>query len=50
VSSSAILVVCKAWLRVATPLLYHVVIGRSKAQARGLQRTPRDNPDLGKWI
>ncbi|KAJ7773823.1 hypothetical protein B0H16DRAFT_1713677 [Mycena metata] len=49
-STSAILVVCKAWLRVATPLLYHVVILRSRAQARALQRTLRDNPDFGKWI
>ncbi|KAJ7773851.1 hypothetical protein B0H16DRAFT_113647 [Mycena metata] len=50
VSSSAALVVCKAWLRVATPLLYHVVVIRSKAQARALERTLRDNPDLGRFI
>ncbi|KAJ7174870.1 hypothetical protein C8R46DRAFT_94590 [Mycena filopes] len=50
VSTSAALVVCKAWLRVATPLLYHVVVIRSTAQARALQRTLRSNPDLGKFI
>ncbi|KAJ7768902.1 hypothetical protein B0H16DRAFT_1882064 [Mycena metata] len=50
VSSSAALVVCKAWLRVATPLLYHVVVIRSTAQARALQRTLGSNPDLGKFI
>ncbi|KAJ7041540.1 hypothetical protein C8F04DRAFT_947020 [Mycena alexandri] len=50
VSSSATLVVCKAWLRVATPLLYHVVVIRSKAQARALERTLRDSPDLGRFI
>jgi len=31
-SNSEILVVCKRWLRVATPLLYNVVILRSTAQ------------------
>ncbi|KAJ7768909.1 hypothetical protein B0H16DRAFT_1882071 [Mycena metata] len=50
VSSSAALVVCKTWLRVATPLLYHVVVIRSTAQARALQRTLGSNPDLGKFI
>ncbi|KAJ6596283.1 hypothetical protein DFH09DRAFT_1134556 [Mycena vulgaris] len=50
VSSSAALLVCKAWLRVATPLLYHVVVLRSKAQARALQATLRDNPDLGTFV
>ncbi|KAJ7266050.1 hypothetical protein C8J57DRAFT_1132587 [Mycena rebaudengoi] len=50
VSSSAALLVCRAWLRVATPLLYHVVVLRSKAQARALQAALRGNPDLGKFI
>ncbi|KAJ7119100.1 hypothetical protein C8R44DRAFT_878607 [Mycena epipterygia] len=36
-SSSAYLLVCKAWLRVATPLLYNTVILRSKAQAKALE-------------
>ncbi|KAJ6596220.1 hypothetical protein DFH09DRAFT_973379, partial [Mycena vulgaris] len=50
VSSSVTLLVCKAWLRVATPLLYHVVVIRSKAQARALQAALRGNPDLGRFI
>ncbi|KAJ7849517.1 hypothetical protein B0H14DRAFT_3668231 [Mycena olivaceomarginata] len=50
VSSSAVLLVCKAWLRVATPLLYHVIVIRSKAQARALEAALHDNPDLGKFI
>lgn len=35
---------------VGTPLLYHVVIIRSKAQAQALQRTLRKNKDLGNLI
>ncbi|KAJ7117064.1 hypothetical protein C8R44DRAFT_674347 [Mycena epipterygia] len=50
VSSSSALLVCKAWLRVATPLLYHVVVLRSKAQARALQAALRGHPDLGRFI
>ncbi|KAJ7754187.1 hypothetical protein DFH07DRAFT_921075 [Mycena maculata] len=50
VSSSAALLVCKAWLRVATPLLYHVVIIRSKAQARALCDALRQNKVLGRFI
>ncbi|KAJ7042788.1 hypothetical protein C8F04DRAFT_1074805 [Mycena alexandri] len=49
-STSALLVVCKAWLRVATPLLYNVVILRSKAQAQALAATLTANPALGAFI
>ncbi|KAJ7474334.1 hypothetical protein FB451DRAFT_287235 [Mycena latifolia] len=49
-SSSAFLLVCKAWLRVATPLLYHVVILRSKAQAKALSQALSKNTDLGQFI
>ncbi|KAJ6584672.1 hypothetical protein B0H19DRAFT_1106021 [Mycena capillaripes] len=49
-SSSAFLLVCKAWLRVATPLLYHVVVLRSKAQAAALDIALRGNPLLGRFI
>ncbi|KAJ6577829.1 hypothetical protein B0H19DRAFT_932780 [Mycena capillaripes] len=49
-SSSAILLVCKAWLRVATPLLYRVVVLRSKAQAKALSQGLSKNVDLGRWI
>ncbi|KAJ7472902.1 hypothetical protein B0H11DRAFT_1344430 [Mycena galericulata] len=50
VSSSALLLVCKAWLRVATPLLYHVVILRSRAQARALHDALQKNKDLGRFV
>ncbi|KAJ6541185.1 hypothetical protein DFH09DRAFT_1174702 [Mycena vulgaris] len=49
-STSAILLVCKAWLRVSTPLLYHVVVLRSKAQVKALDATLKTNPDLGRFI
>ncbi|KAJ7348826.1 hypothetical protein DFH08DRAFT_998012 [Mycena albidolilacea] len=42
-STSAYLLVCKSWLRVATPLLYNVVILRSKAQAKALSE---DGPPM----
>ncbi|KAJ7207552.1 hypothetical protein GGX14DRAFT_635493 [Mycena pura] len=49
-STSAYLLVCKSWLRVATPLLYNVVILRSKAQAKALARALSQNKDLGRFI
>ncbi|KAJ7082815.1 hypothetical protein C8R43DRAFT_1175213 [Mycena crocata] len=49
-STSAYLLVCKDWLRVATPLLYNVVVLRSKAQAAALQQVLRKNPDFGGFI
>ncbi|KAJ7505743.1 hypothetical protein B0H11DRAFT_1975955 [Mycena galericulata] len=49
-SSSAYLLVSKAWLRVGTPLVYNVVIIRSKAQAQALAVALRSNLDLGRFI
>ncbi|KAJ6524562.1 hypothetical protein B0H19DRAFT_1200314 [Mycena capillaripes] len=49
-SSSAYLVVSKAWLRVATPLLYNVVAIHLKAQAQALAATLTTNPALGRFI
>ncbi|KAJ7139115.1 hypothetical protein C8R44DRAFT_975071 [Mycena epipterygia] len=49
-STSAYLLVCKDWLRVATPLLYNVVILRSKAQANALEKVLRSNPDFGRFV
>ncbi|KAJ6482946.1 hypothetical protein C8R47DRAFT_578728 [Mycena vitilis] len=49
-SSSALLLVSKAWLRVATPLLYNVVVLRSKAQAQALAVALTRNPDLARFI
>ncbi|KAJ7604135.1 hypothetical protein FB45DRAFT_1044168 [Roridomyces roridus] len=48
-SPSAYLLVCKAWLRVATPLLYNVVVIRSKAQAKALAQALLKNKDLGQF-
>ncbi|KAJ7863379.1 hypothetical protein B0H13DRAFT_2354214 [Mycena leptocephala] len=49
-STSAYLLVCKSWLRVATPLLYNVVILRSKAHAKGLSLALSTNNLLGQFI
>ncbi|KAJ7606642.1 hypothetical protein FB45DRAFT_438004 [Roridomyces roridus] len=49
-STSIYLLVCKDWLRVATPLLYHVVVLRSKSQANALQTAMKSNPDLGRFV
>ncbi|KAJ7223495.1 hypothetical protein GGX14DRAFT_427694 [Mycena pura] len=49
-STSAYLLVCKSWLRVATPLLYNVVVLRSKAQAKALERALSGNKHLGQFI
>jgi hypothetical protein len=49
-STSAYLLVCKSWLRVATPLLYNVVILRSKAQAKALSLALSGNEELGQFI
>ncbi|KAJ7139123.1 hypothetical protein C8R44DRAFT_301415 [Mycena epipterygia] len=49
-STSAYLLVCKDWLRVATPLLYNVVVLRSKGQANTLEKVLRSNPDFGCFI
>ncbi|KAK7035988.1 F-box domain-containing protein [Favolaschia claudopus] len=49
-STSAYLLVCRSWLRVATPLLYSVVVLRSKAQAKALAAALSENPELGHFI
>ncbi|KAJ7259765.1 hypothetical protein C8J57DRAFT_1072726, partial [Mycena rebaudengoi] len=49
-SASAFLLVSKSWLRVSTPLLYNVVVLRSKAQAAALAAALKLNPDLGRFI
>ncbi|KAK7046854.1 hypothetical protein R3P38DRAFT_2876184 [Favolaschia claudopus] len=48
--SSTYLTVSKSWLRVGTPLLYNVVVIRSKAQAQALAATLTANSDLGRLI
>ncbi|KAJ6620144.1 hypothetical protein B0H10DRAFT_2022936 [Mycena sp. CBHHK59/15] len=49
-STSTVLLVCKTWLRVATPLLYNVVVLRSKAQASALEAALKSNEGLGWFI
>ncbi|KAJ6498117.1 hypothetical protein C8R47DRAFT_1112913 [Mycena vitilis] len=49
-STSAFLLVCKAWLRVSTPLLYNLVVIRSKAQAQALEAALKSNNALGMFI
>ncbi|KAF7300748.1 F-box domain-containing protein [Mycena kentingensis (nom. inval.)] len=49
-STSAYLLVNKAWLRVSTPLLYHTVVLRSKAQAIALANALTQNRDLGRFV
>ncbi|KAJ7616327.1 hypothetical protein DFH06DRAFT_907636, partial [Mycena polygramma] len=49
-SSSTYLLVCKAWLRVATPLLYNVVILRTTAQAEALQGAIKTSKEIGLLI
>lgn len=48
--ASSALEVCKTWMKAATPLLYQVVILRSKAQANALERTLRVHKELGVFI
>ncbi|EJD51166.1 hypothetical protein AURDEDRAFT_181952, partial [Auricularia subglabra TFB-10046 SS5] len=49
-SSSHVLLVCKRWLRVATPLLYDVIILRSSAQAQSLASALKKTPQLGAFV
>ncbi|KAJ7474333.1 hypothetical protein FB451DRAFT_1248659 [Mycena latifolia] len=49
-SSSTYLLVCKAWLRVSTPLLYNVVILRTTAQAEALEEVLGANKEFGLFI
>ncbi|KAJ6568874.1 hypothetical protein B0H19DRAFT_874572, partial [Mycena capillaripes] len=44
------LVVCKDWLRVATPLLYNVVVLRSKSQANALEKVLQKHAEFGRFI
>jgi hypothetical protein len=50
VSTSAALLVSKAWLRVATPLLYHTVVIRSRPQANALATVFKQPSDLGRFV
>src|SRR5262245_24007930 len=49
-SSSAMLLVCKRWLRVAYVLLYHTAVIRSPGQAQALANSLKTNKTLGRHI
>jgi F-box-like len=49
-STASVLGVCKRWMNIATPLLYRVVVLRSKAQAYALDRTLQNHKELGAHI
>jgi hypothetical protein len=48
-SRMAILLVCKSWLRIATPLLYKSCLLQSEKQAALLSCTLAANPSLGRY-
>ncbi|TDL29973.1 hypothetical protein BD410DRAFT_780490 [Rickenella mellea] len=49
-NSASLLVVSKQWMRVATPLLYEVVVIRSTVQAKALAYAIESNKTLGMFI
>ncbi|KAH7106606.1 hypothetical protein BKA62DRAFT_826107 [Auriculariales sp. MPI-PUGE-AT-0066] len=49
-SAADVLLVCKRWMRVGTPALYHTVVLRSMAQAKALASALRRCPDFGTYI
>ncbi|KAF8530004.1 hypothetical protein JB92DRAFT_3139371 [Gautieria morchelliformis] len=50
VPSSSALLVCKRWLRVATPLLYETVVIRSTAQSLALASALQSSPSFARYI
>lgn len=48
--TSVVLLVCKRWMAAATPVLYRVVVLRSKVQAQALERTLRARKELGAFV
>ncbi|KAH7050361.1 hypothetical protein BKA62DRAFT_459626 [Auriculariales sp. MPI-PUGE-AT-0066] len=49
-SAADVLLVCKRWMCVGTPALYHTVVLRSMAQAKALASALRRCPDFGTYI
>ncbi|TDL29937.1 hypothetical protein BD410DRAFT_47127 [Rickenella mellea] len=49
-STASVLLVCKRWLRVATPLLYEDVVLRSTAQAQALADSLTANPRFALYV
>lgn len=50
VNSAACLAVCKSWLQIGTPLLYHTVVLGSSPQAEALALSLRENKTRGHLI
>lgn len=48
--TSVVLLVCRRWMAAATPLLYRVIVLRSKAQVQALERTLRARKELGAFV
>jgi hypothetical protein len=48
--TSSLLLVCKRWLKVATPLLYRVVVLRSTAQAQALAEVFSQHPRFPLYV
>ena len=46
-SNADVLLVCKRWLRIATPLVFRTCIIRSTAQAQVLAKALKKNPEFG---
>ncbi|KAH7102768.1 hypothetical protein BKA62DRAFT_698763 [Auriculariales sp. MPI-PUGE-AT-0066] len=49
-SASDVLLVCKRWMRVATPALYHTVVIRTEAQAYALNIALTRNSSFGRFV
>lgn len=49
-SRVALLLVCKQWLRIATPLLYEKVIVRDAAQTKAVADVLKANPAVGRAV
>jgi hypothetical protein len=49
-SRTAALLVCKSWLRIATPAFYKTVLLQSEEQAIMLSSTLVTNPSLGRYV
>ncbi|KAH7099976.1 hypothetical protein BKA62DRAFT_707885 [Auriculariales sp. MPI-PUGE-AT-0066] len=43
-STSDVLLVCKRWMRLCTPALFHSIVIRSSAQAQALDKATKKNP------
>lgn len=50
IPSSTVLLVCKRWLRVSTPLLYETVVIRSTGQSYALAEALQLNPSFARYI